>query len=135
MSDERPPLYGIRYKEGDREQFSLLAEAELTTDGSERDSRIFQTITATVAVGAFGRSALFLTRDFELVGSLVLFGVGTDFKESFYIPRFAEAFRCESGWPEISDIEVFDMLSGESVVVSIDDPRLADVVSAMTPES
>jgi hypothetical protein len=25
MSGERPPLYGIRYKDGEREQFSILA--------------------------------------------------------------------------------------------------------------
>lgn len=135
MSGERPPLYGIRYKDGEREQFSILAEAELSAEGGSRDSRIFQTVTATIAVGAFGRSALFLTRDFELIGSLVLFGIGTDFKETFYLPRFAEAFLCESVWPEKAVIEVFNMLTGEAVPVSADDPRLADVVRHMTQQN
>lgn len=134
MSEERPPLYGIRYKDGERESFSILAEAELSTEGSSPDSRIHQTITATIAVGAFDRRTLFLTHDFELVGSLVLYGRGTDFDETFYIPSFAEAFSCKSAWPDSRDIEVFDMLSGESVDVRIDDPRLADVVRCMSAQ-
>ncbi|MBY3151330.1 hypothetical protein HFO56_02875 [Rhizobium laguerreae] len=59
MRGEREPLYGIRYKVGDRQPFSLLAQAEVETEGTSPDSRIFQTITATISVGAFGRKTLF----------------------------------------------------------------------------
>jgi hypothetical protein len=132
MSSEHQPLYGIRHKEGDREPFSLLAEAELSTDGGLRDSVIHQTVTATICVGALHRKTLFLTRDFELAASLVLFGIGIDFKESFYLHDFKEAFKVKRF--DGQEIEVFDMLTGEGVAVSIDDPLLADVVSNMTQE-
>jgi hypothetical protein len=134
VSADRQPLYGIRRKEGERTPFSLLAEAELCTEGTSPDSRIVQTITATIAVGPFDRRTLFLTHEFELVASLILFGVGTDFEESFYISDFSEPFRCRDLTPGGNEIEVFDMLSGESVKVSADDPRLTDVVRAMAQE-
>lgn len=132
MNAERQPLYGIRYKEGDREPFSLLAEAELSADSKAPSSVIYQTVTATICVGAFSRRTLFLTHDFELAASLVLFGLGEDFKETFYLHDFKEAL-----WVKAingREIEVFDMLTGDGVAVSGDDPRLADVVSHMTRE-
>jgi hypothetical protein len=36
MNTEHLPLYGIRYKDGDRKPFSILAEAEISTDVRER---------------------------------------------------------------------------------------------------
>ncbi|MBY3433525.1 hypothetical protein HFN89_05130 [Rhizobium laguerreae] len=59
MIGEREQLYGIRYKGGDRQPFSLLAEAEVEAEGTSPDSRILQTITATISVGVFARKSLF----------------------------------------------------------------------------
>ncbi|MCS4089395.1 hypothetical protein [Rhizobium sp. BK176] len=132
MSAERNHLYGIRYKEGEREPFSLLAEVELSTESGSPNSVIHQTMSATICVGAFHRKTLFLTHDFELAASLVLFGVGIDFKESFYLNDFKEAFQVKG--IEGREIEVFDMLSGDSVAVIADDPRLANVVKMMSCE-
>jgi hypothetical protein len=132
MSGERQPLYGIRYKDGDGEPFSILAEADVYTDGTSPSSTIHQTVSATICVGALHRRTLFLTHDFELVGSLVLFGTGTDFEETFYLNDFKEPLHVKA--IDGQEIEVFDMLSGEVVVVSFDDPCLADVIEANRPE-
>jgi hypothetical protein len=128
LNTEHSPLYGIRYKDGEREPFSLLAEAVVDTDGTSPDSRIYQTITATIAVGSFGRQAIFATRDFEIVAELALFGVAHDFEETFCLHRFNEAFCCGSDDGSSVEIEVFDMISDEVVQVSANDPRLADIV-------
>lgn len=123
------PLYAIRSLKSGR-TLSILAETELSTEGGERDSRIFQTITATVTVGDFQRAMLFVTENFEVVASLFLFGYAVDFKETLHLSQFQSEGRI--GYPhekELEQVEVFDILTGESVAVSRDDPQLADIVS------
>jgi hypothetical protein len=127
MSGVRRPLYGIRYKEGNIKPFSLLAEAKLCTHGKSPGSQISQSITATIAVGAFGRGTLFVTHNFVLAGALVLLGVGIDSEQTLYVADFEAAFRVSGG----REVEVFDMISGDRVPVSADDP---DVISSISRE-
>lgn len=118
------PLFGIRAKDGDTDPYSILAGVGISSDGEEGESVINQTIHASIAVGPFLREALFVTRDFRLAASLVLTGQAHDFKEVFSLHDFATPFTCSGG----TEVEVFDILTGLGVAVSIGDPELEGLV-------